>query len=95
MLWVSIPFKRESTCEQMLIAIGFKFDTYLFQFPSNGKARVNFIVRTRLKSQPILFQFPSNGKARVNGLCRKLKTILPGFVSIPFKRESTCERERA
>ena len=38
---VSIPFKRESTCEREAIAR--RIDNILeFQFPSNGKARVNF-----------------------------------------------------
>ena len=42
----------------------------------------------------LLFQFPSNGKARVNSFCRFNSQNLsyPYRVSIPFKRESTCER---
>ena len=36
---VSIPFKRESTCE-LAILIGI-VAVIVFQFPSNGKARVN------------------------------------------------------
>ena len=37
------------------------------------------------------FQFPSNGKARVNSLVRASK-VGTSVVSIPFKREGTCER---
>ena len=66
----NIPFKRESTCEHAGIAD-----------------------RTTTKSQK--FQFPSNGKARVNlwFTVRWQQTCPAKAVSIPFKRESTCERK--
>ena len=144
-LFVSIPFKRESTCEQIEDYItGVDWDD-LFQFPSNGKARVNKI-RTLNMTLITLFQFPSNGKARVNAqtyaadtskeefqfpsngkarvnrriaIINQLKsrtfqfpsngkarvnwiqdpcihtTFCPLKVSIPFKRESTCEHIHA
>ena len=38
-----------------------------------------------------LFQFPSNGKARVNW-CLNGTSVLTSIVSIPFKREGTCEQ---
>ena len=37
----------------------------MFQFPSNGKARVNRQVLV-VEKKYLVFQFPSNGKARVN-----------------------------
>ena len=42
----------------------------VFQFPSNGKARVNQIHRFCCVPDR-WFQFPSNGKARVNDALRK------------------------
>ena len=39
-----------------------------------------------------LFQFPSNGKARVNWQGTTILGELKRKVSIPFKRESTCEQ---
>ena len=66
-----------------------------FQFPSNGKARVNATAdNTVAKSPKVVFQFPSNGKARVNqeALAATKENICGGKVSIPFKREGTCER---
>ena len=65
--FVSIPFKRESTCEREDLEY--------------------------LEPEPDMFQFPSNGKARVNDIEKGAATRgrqVP--VSIPFKRESTCER---
>ena len=38
---VSIPFKREGTCERKIISGAFNRVRNWFQFPSNGKARVN------------------------------------------------------
>ena len=41
--------------------------SYEFQFPSNGKARVNQEWNTNgVEHRETPFQFPSNGKARVN-----------------------------
>ena len=64
----------------------------MFQFPSNGKARVNpaeTAVQVRLLYK---FQFPSNGKARVNSVEDSSDRTLHKCVSIPFKREGTCEQ---
>ena len=63
-----------------------------FQFPSNGKARVNRFGVLLIHRPPERFQFPSNGKARVNLKEKKDETFYFFSVSIPFKRESTCER---
>ena len=41
-----------------------------------------------------MFQFPSNGKARVNLLPKGNTVCGERVVSIPFKRESTCEQNR-
>ena len=62
-----------------------------FQFPSNGKARVNAWYLWRGKPSRLLFQFPSNGKARVNPDRTWGAGWVEILVSIPFKRESTCE----
>ena len=64
---VSIPFKREGTCE---LRNPNEVDpiTPVFQFPSNGKARVNISGRSGWETGRFVFQFPSNGKARVNSL---------------------------
>ena len=40
--------------------------SFLFQFPSNGKAHVHWSVKQWIRSVPTLFQFPSNGKAHVH-----------------------------
>ena len=60
---VSIPFKREGTCKPT--GDLYRKNSVEFQFPSNGKARVNDfeLIQSILKT---MFQFPSNGKARVN-----------------------------
>ena len=87
---VSIPFKRESTCE-LFGAPKVAVDIIKFQFPSNGKARVNEeLTASGDNGRYIQFQFPSNGKARVNCYHRKELRVCTS-VSIPFKRESTCE----
>ena len=64
---VSIPFKREGTCEPPAEKgpISTK-PVDLFQFPSNGKARVNRFKVVPSVKRHSMFQFPSNGKARVN-----------------------------
>ena len=62
---VSIPFKRESTCEHGKIGAYLAAFDDEFQFPSNGKARVNIKEFVDINRTP-QFQFPSNGKARVN-----------------------------
>ena len=63
-LQVSIPIKRERTCEQ---ESGWETGRFVeFQFPSNGKARVNLLENDEFHKVVRLFQFPSNGKARVN-----------------------------
>ena len=63
-----------------------------FQFPSNGKAHVNSAAQALSPSHSWgdMFQFPSNGKARVNSTAHSMKW-LSIYVSIPFKREGTCE----
>ena len=88
---VSIPFKREGTCEllgteEVLEVKGVE----KFQFPSNGKARVNAALRQTVTISIDEFQFPSNGKARVNQ-DSGIHSFIVRKVSIPFKREGTCE----
>ena len=61
-----------------------------FQFPSNGKARVNRPADLAFLAAVKKFQFPSNGKARVN-FSRQREVSMNMNVSIPFKREGTCE----
>ena len=39
--WVSIPFKRESTCALCAIKNTEELDEETFPFPSNGKAHVH------------------------------------------------------
>ena len=65
---------------------------YLFQFPSNGKARVNLLLQHTcgsgtVKSVSIPFKRESTCEQRTSTLVLTLVTV----VSIPFKRESTCE----
>ena len=62
---VSIPFKREGTCEHRVDVLVDK-PKQEFQFPSNGKARVNAFYSNNIPIKGEEFQFPSNGKARVN-----------------------------
>ena len=63
----------------------------MFQFPSNGKARVNKYPHNREDfAKKIVFQFPSNGKARVN-TSAVMRLSRSEKVSIPFKREGTCK----
>ena len=56
---------------------------------------MNVVVRHPPKDiEGTQFQFPSNGKARVNGLDDITLTFYSDMsVSIPFKREGTCERK--
>ena len=90
---VSIPFKRESTCEQECRTAEDCTGRHSFQFPSNGKARVNLQgMLTETENLTFLFQFPSNGKARVNARFVQFGKMTKETVSIPFKRESTCEQ---
>ena len=65
----------------------------VFQFPSNGKARVNIFYCLTVSCDSGVFQFPSNGKARVNDFYLFRLRWWWCVVSIPFKRESTCERK--
>ena len=89
---VSIPFKREGTCE--LLGNLFRSDYEVeFQFPSNGKARVNATAAESRRNRST-FQFPSNGKARVNSCCNNRQVFHRRRVSIPFKREGTCEQRK-
>ena len=83
--YVSIPFKREGTCEQFEVEISVTVRVE-FQFPSNGKARVNEIMfkKAFIGTQ---FQFPSNGKARVNACCEKFRSAgKPCFNSLQTGR---------
>ena len=64
-----------------------------FQFPPNGKVRVNYNESQEELTQVKEFQFPPNGKVRVNGV-REFRTATPATVSIPSKREGTCELAR-
>ena len=60
-----IPFKREGTGEPVS-GIYELSEPIVFQFPSNGKARVNISSPDIEDRIPQGFQFPSNGKAHVN-----------------------------
>ena len=62
---VSIPFKRESVSEPT--GLWLKILMKMFQFPSNGKAYLNFPTKEgEMKKNKKKFQFPSNGKAYLN-----------------------------
>ena len=65
---VSIPFKRESTFKLWGISecLLSNFTNFQFQFPSNGKAHLNFVLFCYVGDFIFLFQFPSNGKAHLN-----------------------------
>ena len=65
----------------------------VFQFPSNGKAYLNFF-KTNDNYEDKLFQFPSNGKAYLNHSHFFLRGEIT-LVSIPFKRESISEQSGA
>ena len=59
-LEVSIPFKRESTCER--VGTPKTCQTHLwFQFPSNGKARVN-VEELNVRIEAIGFNSLQTGK---------------------------------
>ena len=91
---VSIPFKRESVSELLTEKDSARQSSYVFQFPSNGKAYLNDFLREMniaIGDGTDKFQFPSNGKAYLNrntniGLMPKRDCV-----SIPFKRESVSE----
>ena len=65
--FVSIPSKREGTCEHKEIQV-------------------------ELNENHITFQFPPNGKAHANSTTQGYRTVGESCVSIPSKREGTCER---
>ena len=91
-LRVSIPFKRESVSEPTFVRLTKEVVKVLkFQFPSNGKAYLNwFQCWFRLKW---LFDFVSIPFKRES--VSEHMTLLSGWwshcVSIPFKRESVSE----
>ena len=60
-----------------------------FPFPPNGKVRVNSLLGL-IALVFGLFPFPPNGKVRVNSVDR-IKRLKAFYVSIPSKREGTCE----
>ena len=62
---VSIPFKRESVSEHTPNG-DFARGQRRFQFPSNGKAYLNYADTLKLSLEHFQFQFPSNGKAYLN-----------------------------
>ena len=85
---VSIPFKREGTFRQAQVPYSAPAPSYLFQFPSNGKAHSDG--RQDLpKNGGALFQFPSNGKAHSDATATGGQYAPGVLVSIPFKREGT------
>ena len=61
-----------------------------FQFPPNGKAHANEQSSQNSGSETDEFQFPPNGKAHANKGQTQQESGLPN-VSIPSKREGTCE----
>ena len=65
----------------------------MFQFPPNGKARVD-VSLLALVVGILLFQFPPNGKARVDWMMRDEWGPQLDWVSIPSERESTCRPKR-
>ena len=68
----------------------------LFQFPPNGKVRVNLKPAVKhYENNHYLFQFPPNGKVRVNHNRKGMGEIMAFVrVSIPSKREGTCEQRQ-
>ena len=60
---VSIPFKRESIYKATPPGTTPQPITFLFQFPSNGKAYTKWGNKRSHTGQDSKFQFPSNGKA--------------------------------
>ena len=84
---VSIPFKREGTCELHDVNNPENFTE--FQFPSNGKARVNFI--PSLHSPPLQVSIPFKREGTGEPGLRSRKGTKRLLVSIPFKREGTGE----
>ena len=50
---------------------------FVFQFPSNGKAYLNALIKMAVNEDPYVFQFPSNGKAYLNSRwpvsCRRIR----------------------
>ena len=63
-----------------------------FQFPSNGKAYLNWKKYRQPQVSKRRFQFPSNGKAYLNWGGTIALAITHLRVSIPFKRESVSEQ---
>ena len=87
--FVSIPFKREGTCEQHH-ATAAKNIYAVASIPFKREGTCEQVIAEEETDDGTVFQFPSNGKAHVNRK-KKAKRRKEHFVSIPFKREGTCE----
>ena len=91
MIKVSIPFKREGTGERRYERLDNRGNRK-FQFPSNGKARVNMEETTYRNREEFLVSIPFKRE----GTGERYEEVPVGSalmaVSIPFKREGTGER---
>ena len=89
-LLVSIPSKREGTCERWRAVQKGNDGVTSFNSLQTGRH-----MRTRLRKlkriSQRMFQFPPNGKAHANTIQRYIAICEAYHVSIPSKREGTCE----
>ena len=91
---VSIPFKREGTCEHPRPPDDQGWVLEQVSIPFKREGTCEHVRYGNIKQNPkAKFQFPSNGKARVNLSKGKGLLLATNDVSIPFKREGTCEQD--
>ena len=93
---VSIPFKRESGSQVAQARRLSRARSWLFQFPSNGKADHKRWERTHTRDYEHTVSIPFKRESGSQGYgIRRTKTAHPHGVSIPFKRESGSQVLRA
>ena len=89
---VSIPFKREGTCEPDKHGNEVRIRPIKFQFPSNGKAHANLGLMVYFLVNHQSFNSLQTGR-HMRTQCHAVSDST-AEVSIPFKREGTCEQRR-
>ena len=88
--WVSIPYKRESTCEHEYFKKGDQMLTEGFNSLQTGKHMWTCIWSSLNKDNGNLFQFPTNGKAHVN----EMVVFESGMFEIEFQFPTNGKAQR-